>query len=210
MRPQGCDRFTRREFLLAAAATGVALPALGMPDLNPHGRTVFSLNGDWKIYFDGAGRWKKSDWINDFLSSKPRQVSIDWNSMRSIMEPSATEIRVPATWEEYKPNTTGEAWYWREISLPEVENNRITRLKFNAVRYGAEVYLDGRRVGIYLGGFTPFAVDVSSLVKPGSRHQLAVHVINPGGGEAGGNRCIPKTHKFPSHITSVASGRMST
>jgi hypothetical protein len=164
---------------------------------------VLSLSGSWKIYFDEAGRWKKSDWINDFLSGQPRPVSIDWAAMLAAMESQATEIRVPATWEEYRPNTVGEAWYWREISVPEPEGNRVTRLIFNAVRYGAEVFLDGHRVAIYLGGYTPFTTDLTPLVKPGGRHQLIVHVTNPGGGEAGNwetlfleNIQIPQSHNF--------------
>jgi hypothetical protein len=196
-------RLSRREFLRTAAAAGVALPAIAASDQSSNGRRLLSLNGTWKIHFDEAGRWKKSDWINDFLSGQARPASIDWGAMRAAMESQATEIPVPATWEEYRPNTVGEAWYWREISVPELEGNRVTRLTFNAVRYGAEVFLDGHRVAIYLGGFTPFTADLTPLVKPGGRHQLIVHVVNPGGGEAGNwatlfleNMQIPQSHNF--------------
>jgi len=196
-------RLSRREFLQTAAAAGVVFPVVAISDQAISGRSVISLNGAWRVYFDEAGRWKKSDWIDDFLRSQPRSVTIDWDTMQAAMAPQAMEIRVPATWEEYRPNTVGEAWYWREISIPESEGDHITQLVFNAVRFGAEVFLDGHRVAIALGGFTPFSADLTPLVKAGGRHQLVVHVINPGGGEAGNwqtlfleNTQIPQSHNF--------------
>jgi hypothetical protein len=30
-----------------------------------NGRSIISLDGDWKIHFDEAGLWKKSDWLDD-------------------------------------------------------------------------------------------------------------------------------------------------
>jgi len=199
----GLTRLSRREFLRTAAAAGVILPVAAASDQSVNGRSIISVNGDWKIYFDEAGRWKKSDWIDDFLSSRPRPVNIDWDTMHAAMSTQASEIRVPATWEEYRPDTVGEAWYWRDISIPESEGERITRLVFGAVRYGAEVFLDGHRVAIALGGFTPFTADLTPLVKAGSRHQLIVHVTNPGGGEAGNwqtlfleNIQVPQSHNF--------------
>jgi hypothetical protein len=90
-------RLSRREFLQTAAAAGVVLPAAAVSDQSINGRSVSSLNGAWKIYFDEAGRWKKSDWIDDFLSRQPRPVNIDWDTMRAAIEPQASEIRVPAT-----------------------------------------------------------------------------------------------------------------
>jgi hypothetical protein len=196
-------RLSRREFLQTAAAAGVLYPVAAMSDQTTRGRSVVSLNGAWKIYFDEAGRWSKSNWIDDFLSSSPRPVSIDWDMMHAAMDARASEIRVPATWEEYRSNTVGEAWYWREISIPESEGDRVTRLVFNAARYGAEVFLDGHRVALSLGGFTPFTADLTPLTRARGRHQLIVHVTNPGGGEAGNwqtlfleNVQIPQSHNF--------------
>jgi len=196
---------SRRQFLQAALATAAAAGPSRTRASNAHrsARETISLNGTWKLYFDEEGRWNKSDWINDFLSSPLRPVTIAWDAMRAAMESRARDVRVPATWEEYRPNSVGEAWYWREISAPEAEGDRALRVIFNAVRYGAEVFLDGQRVALYLGGYTPFVAELTSLVKPGGRHQLAVHVVNPGGGEAGDwetlfleNIRIPQSHNF--------------
>ena len=166
-------------------------------------RQNISLDGTWKLYFDHEGRWTKKDWIADFLSGSAKRAQIPWNKMRASMEAGAIDFPVPATWEEYRPDTVGEGWYWREVDIPDGEFPRAVRLVFNAVRYGAEVFWDGERVAIYLGGFTPFTVNLTPLAKPGTRHQLAVHVVNPGGGFAGNwqtlffeNTQIPQSHNF--------------
>jgi hypothetical protein len=167
-----------------------------------HRQTVL-LNGPWELWLDHEHRWSKKDWIDDFLSLPHKQVTIPWESMRTQMERDAMVFRVPGTWDEYQPNSTGEGWYWREIFIPETALGAVVRIIFCAVRYGAEVYLDGKRVALSLGGFTPFEADLTGLVMPGSRHELVVRVVNPGGGEAGNwdklffeNIQIPQSHNF--------------
>ena len=61
----GLTRLSRREFLRTAAAAGVILPVAAASDQSVNGRSIISVNGDWKIYFDEAGLWKKSDWLDD-------------------------------------------------------------------------------------------------------------------------------------------------
>ncbi len=201
--PDSSLRISRREFIQGAVAAGPIMSSALRAGSGPGATQLVSLDGTWKLYFDRQGRWAKKDWIADFLSRDPRPVQIPWSQMRAEMEGDAIEFRVPATWEEYRPDTTGDGWYWREVVIPKAEFPRSVRLVFNAVRWGAEVFWDGRRVGLYLGGFTPFTVNVSSVAEPGTHHELAVHVVNPGGGFAGDweklffeNIQIPQSHNF--------------
>lgn len=194
---------SRRRFMQGTLAAGAVMSAAARSKAAAGGRQNLSLDGTWKLSFDRQSRWIKKDWIADFLSDTPRQVQIPWEEMRAAMQADAIDFPVPATWEEYCPDTVGEGWYWREVDLPESEFPRAVRLRFHAVRYGAEVFWDGKRVAIYLGGFTPFTMDLTSLAKPGTRHELAVHVVNPGGGFAGNwqtlffeNTQIPQSHNF--------------
>ncbi len=194
---------SRRRFIQGTLAAGAVMSGFAKSEAGTGGRQNISLNGTWKLFFDHQERWVKKDWIADFLSEEPKRVQIPWDKMRSAMQADAIDFAVPATWEEYRPDTVGEGWYWREVELPQAEFPRAVRLRFNAVRYGAEVFWDGRRVAIYLGGFTPFTMDLTPLAKPGTRHQLAVHVVNPGGGFAGNwqtlffeNVQIPQSHNF--------------
>ncbi len=52
-------------------------------------------------------------------------------------------------------------------------------LRFGAVDYLAEVWLDGVRLGQHEGGETPFAFDVSEHLAGDGEHLLAVRVLNP-------------------------------
>jgi hypothetical protein len=52
-------------------------------------------------------------------------------------------------------------------------------LRFGAVDYLAEVWLNGTPVGGHEGGETPFTLDVTDAVRPGQTNLLAVRVLNP-------------------------------
>ena len=52
-------------------------------------------------------------------------------------------------------------------------------LRFGAVDYLADVYVNGQKAGRHEGGYTPFEFDVTSLLRPGG-NQIAVRVVDPG------------------------------
>ena len=52
-------------------------------------------------------------------------------------------------------------------------------LRFWAVDYLAEVWLNGAPVGGHEGGETPFVLDVTAAIRPGQHNLLAVRVLNP-------------------------------
>ena len=52
-------------------------------------------------------------------------------------------------------------------------------LRFGAVDYAAEVYVNGQKAGSHEGGYLPFEIDVTSLLHAGE-NQVAVRVADPG------------------------------
>ena len=52
-------------------------------------------------------------------------------------------------------------------------------LRFGAVDYAAEVYVNGQKAGTHEGGYLPFEIDVTSLLHAGE-NQVAVRVADPG------------------------------
>ena len=52
-------------------------------------------------------------------------------------------------------------------------------LRFWAVDYKADVWLNGVAVGSHEGGETPFVIDVSKAIRPGQKNRLTVRVLNP-------------------------------
>ena len=61
----------------------------------------------------------------------------------------------------------GVAWYRTLFQAPQYSDVRQVVLKFGAVDYFAEVFVNGISVGTHEGGYTPFALDVTQAVKPG-------------------------------------------
>ena len=57
-----------------------------------------------------------------------------------------------------------------------------TLLRFEAVDYLAEVWVNGKPVGGHEGSETPFELDVTDVVHPGASNLLAVRVLNPTNG----------------------------
>jgi hypothetical protein len=97
------------------------------------------------------------------------------------VRPEAQPAPVPGILQQVFPDYHGVAWYWVKLTAPATRRSgERTLLRFRAVDYFAEVWLNGRFVGGHEGGETPFTLDVTDTIKPGKTNLLAVRVINPG------------------------------
>jgi hypothetical protein len=95
--------------------------------------------------------------------------------------PEGEPVAVPGCWEAQvdRPYKIVTAWYHRDVEVPaDWEDGRLV-LRFGAVMYSCDVYVDGTRVGGHEGGYTPFAVDATPALRPGQRQRIAVRVVNP-------------------------------
>ena len=94
--------------------------------------------------------------------------------------PAAKSTTVPWIIQEAFPGYHGVAWYWRTFDAP-VHPDPQGRylLRFWAVDYLAEVWVNHVPVGGHEGGETPFVLDVTSAIQPGARNLLSVRVLNP-------------------------------
>lgn len=69
-----------------------------------------------------------------------------------------------------------EMWYHRTIEVPaEWQDNQVL-LHFGGCDYETRVFVDGAFAGCHYGGTVSFSVDITSVVTPGSAHNLVVHV----------------------------------
>ncbi|MCX6873141.1 MAG: glycoside hydrolase family 2 [Verrucomicrobia bacterium] len=94
--------------------------------------------------------------------------------------PGAKPTKVPWIIQDAFPGYHGVAWYWREFEAPANPHAGGRHLlRFWAVDYLAEVWLNGTRVGGHEGGETPFALDVTDSIRAGAKNLLAVRVLNP-------------------------------
>ncbi len=76
--------------------------------------------------------------------------------------------------------------YERKITVPLEASGQVIQLRFGAVTYGCEVYLDGQKMGEHHGPQVAFEIDLTRAVVPGREQTLQVkafhrrHYLQPG------------------------------
>ena len=88
-------------------------------------------------------------------------------------------IQVPGTFNAPPDRTTTGGFYRLDFPLGPEWGGRYALLKFGAVRYVADVWLNGHYLGYHEGGDTPFALDATSALVPGTYNNVVVRVDNP-------------------------------
>ena len=84
-------------------------------------------------------------------------------------------------------------WYRTCFQGPAVAGGQRLTLTFNGINYGAEVWLNGVRLGAIRGAFIRGIFDVTSVLRPGQPNALAV-------------RISPPPHPGIAHEESIAAG----
>ncbi|HJQ27548.1 MAG TPA: glycoside hydrolase family 2 TIM barrel-domain containing protein [Blastocatellia bacterium] len=118
------------------------------------------LERDWQFLADKAGTLKVSD-ITSAQGWRAVRVGLSWNAQFDDLR-----------------DYMGVAWYRTRLDVPPLEKGKRALLRFGAVDYLSEVFVNGRAVGTHEGGYTPFTIDVTDAVKPGA-NELVVRVIDP-------------------------------
>jgi hypothetical protein len=92
----------------------------------------------------------------------------------------AEDAPVPGIIQQVLPGYHGVAWYWHRF-VPAVAPGPRQRalLRFGAVDYLADVWLNGRHVGGHEGGETPFLLEATDALRPAGENRLVVRVLNP-------------------------------
>ena len=128
----------------------------------PATSTVQLLDGpDWLIAPDPENVGREEKWFET-----PR--------------PDAKAAMVPKISQFALPGYHGVMWYWRNASLPaRAEPLDRYLLRFGAVFYKTDVYVNGQRVGGHEGGESPFTIDITEAARPGRENLIAVRVLDP-------------------------------
>jgi hypothetical protein len=127
----------------------------------------------WQLLTDREGALKLND-LSAAQNWRNARVGLSWNAQFADLR-----------------DYMGAAWYRTTFDAPRLIDGRRALLKFGAVDYYSEVYVNGKRVGAHEGGYTPFEFDVTDAVKPGG-NQLVVHVIDPPMDEKEGKARFPE------------------
>jgi Glycosyl hydrolases family 2, sugar binding domain/Glycosyl hydrolases family 2/Glycosyl hydrolases family 2, TIM barrel domain len=143
--------------LSLAAGVGFAGPAGGQISI----KQPLTLDGDWNFLADPSGTLQ----IGDLAAAR-----------------NARPTRVPSSWQSQFADLrdySGVAWYWRTWTQSDLAPDARLLLRFGAIDYLADVYVNGQKVGSHEGGYLPFEFDITPQVHRGE-NQIAVRVADPG------------------------------
>ena len=142
-----------------------------------------SLDGRWRAivdpydigYVDVLTRRSRQGFFRDHTPRHPAD-RVEYDFDRS------PELAVPGDWNTQDPTLLyyeGTVWYRTIVEAdPETEPpGTRTFLHIGAANHTSRVFLDGDELATHVGGFGPFAVEVTGRLGPGS-HSLVVQVNN--------------------------------
>ena len=168
--------------LLAPIGALASSPTLTRAD-NRDGQ---DLSGTWRYSVDpyrdglagfhrgaaGAGHRRYDDVDVDALTRAKPNALYEYDMDR------AATTTLPAGWITHDPSLRhyqGLMWYTRRFEAAPLKPGQRAFLRFEAVNYTAQVYLNGKAVGEHEGGFTPFSMEVTNVLRA-SNNQITVGV----------------------------------
>lgn len=145
-----------------------------------------SLNGRWQYIIDPYEtgfrnyRWderaendREAYWNSDVPENKTDRKEHGYNDRYTL--------RVPGDWNSQDPKFLyyeGTVWYKKSFDAALPKENEKAFLYFGAVNYRADVYLNGKKLGMHLGGFTPFNFEIPRGLLKAKDNFLVVKVDN--------------------------------
>jgi beta-galactosidase len=151
--------------------------------LRPGNPAVLTMTGNWRFKLEHGtspavrGELPADAAVPDFATSDfPDGAGSGW-----------TNIPVPANWEVegfsqlvYQDRTGNPSddigLYRRMVDVPASFAGQRVLWHFDGVFDGAEVFVNGQRVGYHESGFTAFDMDVTQAIKPGQHNLVALRV----------------------------------
>jgi beta-glucuronidase len=140
--------------------------------INVYGRNSQSLNGKWDAIIDLYDHGREAQ---IYLDKKPEGKT----DFYEYSFENGLRLNVPSDWNSQNPELNyyeGTIWYARRFDVTQETNKRLF-LYFGAVNYRCHIYLNGKEIGQHEGGFTPFQIEITDVVKEKDNF-LAVEVNN--------------------------------
>jgi beta-galactosidase/beta-glucuronidase len=130
---------------------------------------------------------------------RPQLVRKNWQNLNGLWQyailPKAQQETIPASFEgtilvpyavEAALSGVGKTvgkdsvlWYKRTVTVPAVKKDQQVLLHFGAVDWLCTVYVNGKKATTHQGGYDPFFIDITALLKKGTQQDIAVSVWDP-------------------------------
>ena len=167
--------------LMVGAVLPQAVSAESLPLIqNVNAYETMSLNGEWNYIVDVQEegyydyRMKPTQW-GFFQNAKPQRPE---DLIEYDFDKSPT-MQIPGDWNTQDERLffyEGTVWFKKSFQAVPMQDYR-TLLYFGAVNYDCHVWVNGKKAGHHIGGFTPFNFDISDLLIEGE-NTIIVKVDN--------------------------------
>lgn len=155
------------------------------PEYNPPGellgwidsREYQSLNGKWHYIIDPMNNGlPEESFFGGFPQNKLPSEGLE---LIEYDFESAKVMEIPGAWNAHEKNLLfyrGPIWFYKKFNH-ESSNNNLTHLYIGASNFTTKVFLNGKIVGSFEGGYTSFNFDVTEHLEDGN-NVLIIHVDN--------------------------------
>ena len=150
-------------------------------------RQTTSLNGQWHYIVDpydtGYFDYRRQPYdeaakpSGGFFLDQPAKSKSDLVEYNFDTSPT---LNVPGDWNSQSDRLfyyEGSVWYRTKFDVTKTAPDHRLFLYFGAANYEADVYLNGKKLGKHIGGFTPFAYEITGLERA-KGNSLVVRVNN--------------------------------
>ena len=167
--------------------------------INTYNRKSTSLNGQWKYIIDPYENGfydyryrpfekqknpsRSAFFMNSKAKNKADLIEYDFDKM--------DDITIPGDWNTQKEQLLyyeGTVWFKKSFDYKKSKKDNRVFVYFGASNYETDVYLNGKKLGKHIGGFTPFNFEITELLKEkdnflvvkvdNKRHKDAVPTLN--------------------------------
>lgn len=141
-----------------ALRSGATDNPIGPPRLTPQPIVVEGVN---QQHVPLNGQWL-------FNPAPPNDF---WN-VSTLSTGNWSNITVPGEWvmQGFRVEPHTAAGYLREFGIPAAWTGQRVKLRCDAIYSDAKVWINGKFAGQHIGGFTPFELDITGLVKYGGKN----------------------------------------
>jgi len=139
------------------------LSGFATPNFDGNLRQTYNFNSNWKLQIGDIQHAQNPD----FKDSEWKQVTLP----RAFNEDEAFRLPIAEL-------TDTVVWYRKHFKLPASDIGKKVFIEFEGVRYAADVFINGEKIGLHENGVMAFGFDISSNIKFGEENVIAVRVDN--------------------------------
>jgi len=172
--------------LLAVVAISAASARSEVTLADVFARQTTSLNGKWNVivdpydtgYFDY--RRQPYDANGKITGGYALDKQAKGGELVEYNFDTSPTLNVPGDWNSQDDKLfyyEGSVWYRKKFDVTKSAPDHRLFVYFGAANYEADVYLNGKKLGNHIGGFTPFAYEITKLAKE-KNNSLVVRVNN--------------------------------